>query len=278
MARKHETRSSGAQSAPFLPLKGGRKSDQVFEQLSGFIEEGRFAPGSRLPAERELTTLFNTSRQTIREAIYRAELVGLVEVRHGSGSFVVARKPQAPTEKTFADLIKIEADRVGEFFDIRRVLEGWCAAQAAKVGTAADFAAIRTHLDAMRTLDVTDPKWEDNDIAFHKALAAATGNPLAVRMMDILRASFTAFYRLKRYIPNREEQTVIWQHHADIYDALKARRPDAARDAIIAHMDFVERKLAESVNELDAGPALRTAARRTRSARSDSARTRRPRG
>ena len=64
-------------SAQFLPLKGGRKSDQVFEQISAFIGSGRFVNGSRLPAERELTAMFNTSRQTIREAIYRAELVGL---------------------------------------------------------------------------------------------------------------------------------------------------------------------------------------------------------
>jgi GntR family transcriptional repressor for pyruvate dehydrogenase complex len=237
-------------SAPFLPLKGGRKSDQVFEQLSKFIEAGRFAPGSRLPAERELTTLFNTSRQTIREAIYRAELVGLIEVRHGAGSFVVARKPQVSADKSFVDLIKIEAHRVGEFFDIRRVLEGWCASQAAKVGTAADFAVVKEHLDAMRTLDVSDPEWEKNDIAFHAALAAATHNPLAVRMMDILRASFSAFYRLKQYIPNREDQALIWQHHADISDALEAHDPDRARDAIIAHMDFVEQQLADSVNEV----------------------------
>jgi len=248
-AQRPAARRSAA-SVPVLPLKGGRKSDQVFEQLARLIEAGRFAQGSRLPAERDLARQFNTSRQTIREAIYRAELIGLVEVRHGAGSFVVSSRPQVASDTSFAELIKIEAHRVGEFFEIRRVLEGWCAAQAAKVGTAADFAAIRQRLDAMRTLDVTAPEWEENDIAFHAALAAATHNPLAVRMMDILRASFTAFYRLKRYIPNREEQSVIWQHHADIYDALCARAPDRARDAIIAHMDFVEQKLAESVNEV----------------------------
>ena len=79
----------------FAPLKSGRKSDEVFAQFAEFIRAGRFAPGTMLPAERELAAMFNTSRPTIREALYRAELVGLIEVRHGTGSFVVAQKPRA---------------------------------------------------------------------------------------------------------------------------------------------------------------------------------------
>jgi len=253
MTKPRQADRRSASSKTFLPLKSGRKSDQVFEQITGFIRSGRFPPGSRLPAERELTTVLNTSRQTIREAIYRAELVGLVEVRHGAGSFVVARTPRVPADKPLMDLIKIEAHRVGEFFDIRRVLEGWCAGQAAKLAAPSDLDAMKSRLDAMRDLDVTDDAWEENDIEFHKALAAATGNLLAVRIMEILRESFSAFYRLKRFMPNREEQKLIWQHHADIYDALCARAPERARAAIIAHMDFIEGKLAESVDHLAAG-------------------------
>lgn len=241
-------RRGGGPSVP--PPKSGRKSDRVFEQISNFIRSGRFPPGTRLPAERELTAVLNASRQTIREAIYRAELIGLIEVRHGAGSFVVSRTPQAPADKTLLDLVKMEADRVGEFFEIRRVLEGWCAGQAAKLASQSDLDAIKSRLDAMRVLAVTDDAWEENDIGFHQALAAATGNPLAVRMMDILRGSFSAFYRLKRFVPTTEEQRVIWRHHADIYDAVRRRAPEQARAAIIAHMDFIEDKLGESIDDL----------------------------
>jgi GntR family transcriptional repressor for pyruvate dehydrogenase complex len=240
--------------APAAALKGGRKSDQVFEEIAGFIRDGRFPPGGRLPAERDLTTMFDSSRQTIREAIYRAELVGLIEVRHGAGSFVMSSTPIA-RDRPVDELIKIEAGKIGEFFEIRRALEGWCASQAAKVGSKSHFSAMKARLDAMRDVDVTSDAWEENDIGFHSALAGATGNPLAVRMMEILRESFCAFYRLKRYIPNREEQALIWQHHADIYNALRERSPERARAAIIAHMDFIEGKLAESLQEFDAGEA-----------------------
>lgn len=252
MARTRDSAARRLAPAHFTPVKGGRKSDQVFEQIAGFIRSGRFPTDSRLPAERELTTMFNTSRQTIREAIYRAELVGLIEVRHGAGSFVVSRTSTG-AQKSVGELIRIEEGKVGEFFEIRRALEGWCASQAARAGSKSQFAAIKARLDVMRTLDVTSDAWEENDIHFHAALAAATGNPLAVRMMEIMRASFSAFYRLKRYIPNREEQNLIWQHHADVYEALQARSPERARAAIIAHMDFVEAKLVESLKAFDAG-------------------------
>jgi GntR family transcriptional regulator, transcriptional repressor for pyruvate dehydrogenase complex len=244
-------RSSTARAAaPFLPLKGGRKSDQVFDQISEFIRAGRFPTGGKLPAERELAALFKTSRQTVREAIYHAELVGLIEVRHGTGSFVVSRRPQAPADRPLIELIKTEAHRVGEFFEIRRALEGWCASHAAKVRTPSYLSAMKARLDAMRKLAVDDPEWEENDIGFHAALAGATGNPLAVRMMEILRESFSAFYRLKRFVPNREDHQLIWQHHADVYEAVRARAPEQARAAIIAHMDFVEEKLGESLDAL----------------------------
>ena len=54
-------------------------------------------------------------------------------------------------------------------------------------------------------------------------------------------------------MPNREEQSLIWQHHADVYDALQARSPERARAAIIAHMDFIEAKLTESLQAFDDG-------------------------
>ncbi len=234
----------------FQPLKSNRKSDEVFEQIAQFIRNGKFEPGAKLPPERDLASVFNTSRPTIREALYRAELVGLIEVRHGSGSFVRSAEPAVTLEKSLVELIEREAHRISEFFEIRRALEGWCAAQAAKVAKPADLAAMNERLDLMKGLDVTGEDWERNDIAFHEALAASTGNPIAIRIMGILRESFSAFYRFKRFMPDREEQVLIWQHHVDIYDAVRRKSPDDARAAIVGHMDFIEAKLAEAMDEI----------------------------
>lgn len=235
----------------FSPLKSARKSDEVYEQLAGLIGGGRFPPGARLPSERELAAQINTSRQTIREALYRAELVGLIEVRHGAGSFVVSQTARGPIDTRVVDLIAEQADRIGESFEIRRLVEGWCAAQAAKTATSADLNAIRQRLARMREVALTVAEWELNDVAFHVAVAQATQNPLAVRMIEILRESFGALYRLKRVIPNKEEKELIWRHHRDIYDAIRKRQPEKARAAIVAHMDYVERELEASMRDID---------------------------
>ena len=99
-----------------------------------------------LPAEREFAAIFNTSRQTIREAIYRAELIGLIEVRHGAGTFVAAQTNAL--NRPLIELIRKEAHRIGEFFEIRRALEGWCATQAAKVAPKSELDEMKTRFDA----------------------------------------------------------------------------------------------------------------------------------
>ena len=234
----------------FSPLKSVRKSDEVYEQLAGLIGSGRFPPGARLPSERELAERINTSRQTIREALYRAELVGLIEVRHGAGSFVVSQTARGPIDARVVDLMAEQADRIAESFEIRRLLEGWCAARAAKTATTADLNALRQKLARMRSLELADPEWEPNDVEFHVAIARATRNTLAVRMIEILRESFSALYRLKSVIPNKEEKDLIWRHHRDIYDAIRKRSPEKARAAIVAHMDYVERALEASLRDI----------------------------
>jgi GntR family transcriptional repressor for pyruvate dehydrogenase complex len=236
--------------AAFSPLRSVRKSDEVYEQLAALIRDGRFPPGSRLPAERELAARINASRQTIREALYRAELVGLIEVRHGAGSFVVSSSAREPGDAGVLELIAQQADRISECFEIRRLVEGWCVARAASAASAADLAALRSKLERMRELELTDEAWEQTDVEFHVAIAKATGNPLAVRIIEILRESFSALYRLKRVIPNKEEKALVWKHHRDVYDAIRRRSPQAARAAIVAHMDYVERELRASMREI----------------------------
>lgn len=242
-------RSRGAARPLFAPLKNVRKSDEVFAQLEALIRAGRFPPGTRLASERELAAKFNASRQTIREALYRAELVGIIEVRHGAGSFVVAARARGPLDASLAELIATEAGRIHEFLEIRRLIEGWCVRQAARCATPTDLRELRRILARMRQLDLDDPEWEANDVAFHVAIAGTTGNPLAVRIMEMLRESFGAFYRLKRVIPNKEEKALVWKLHSNVYDAIRKRDAERAYLSVVEHMDFIARKFRESVED-----------------------------
>jgi GntR family transcriptional repressor for pyruvate dehydrogenase complex len=239
--------STAPKRKAFVPLRSARKSDDVFEQLAKLIRDGRFPLGSQLPPERELTEQINASRQTIREALYRAELVGLIEVRHGAGSFVVSSSERSSLDAPWAELIERQADRIAEFFEIRLLVEGWCVAQAARQAKAADLATLKRTLDAMKDIPLTDPAWEQHDVEFHIAIARATGNPLAVRMIAILRESFGVLYRLKQVVENLENKNLVWKHHWNIYEGIRRRSPAAARKALLAHMKYIKRQLEVSV-------------------------------
>jgi DNA-binding FadR family transcriptional regulator len=146
--------------------------------------------------------------------------------------------------------VEKEAHRIGEFFEIRRLVEGWCVAQAARQARPADLATMREKLDQMKALELTDPRWEQNDVEFHLAIARSTRNPMAVRMMEVLRETFGALYRLRRVANKLESKPLIWKHHWAIYDAIRRGSPGDGTRAIVAHMDYVERKLEASVHKI----------------------------
>jgi GntR family transcriptional repressor for pyruvate dehydrogenase complex len=95
----------------------------------------------------------------------------------------------------------------------------------------------------MKRISLTDPAWEQNDVEFHVAIAHATGNPMAVRMIEILRESFSVLYRLKRVLENLENKDLVWKHHWNIYEAIRKRSPTAARRALVEHMTYIKRQL-----------------------------------
>ena len=74
----------------FSPVKTNKKSDEVYNQLFSLISSGKLKPGDKIPSERDLAGEFRISRQSIREALNRAEIMGLIKVRQGEGSFILS--------------------------------------------------------------------------------------------------------------------------------------------------------------------------------------------
>ena len=213
-----------------MPLRHVRKSDDVFEQLSKLIREKRFPLGSQLPPERELAEQINASRQTIREALYRAELVGLIEVRHGAGSFVVSSSARSSLDAPLAELIARQADRIAEFFEIRLLVEGWCVSQAARQAKPADLAALKRRLDAYEISSADRSRLGTERCGVSRCYRPLHGNPIAVRMIEILREKFqcplssqagcSANWRTRNSSGNTS-----W----NIYEGIRKHSPAAAR-------------------------------------------------
>jgi DNA-binding FadR family transcriptional regulator len=220
---------------PLQTLEPQRLYRQIAEQLRALISNGEFTPGARLPAERDLAKQMGVSRPSVREALIALEVEGWVEVRTGSGVFVLERDGQKQ------DAPKVPDNEWGplEIIRARRVIEGEIASLAAQHARRKDAQAIGDAIEMMREDTERGIAPTLGDRAFHTAIAEACGNAVLV---DTVRTFWDArrgplYERLGDYFENVPSwRTAIGEHEA-IFAAIRAHDGDAARDAMHAHMD-----------------------------------------
>ena len=219
---------------PLQSIAPQRLYRQIADQLRELIQQGEFAAAARLPAERDLAKQLGVSRPSVREALIALEVEGWVEVRTGSGVYVLDRSTQrspAPIEVT--DWGPLELIRA------RRVVEGETAALAAEHGKRRDFDAMQRAIDTMQTLADRNVMPLEGDRAFHVAIVEASGNAVLIETVQGFWDSRKGplFTRLGGYF----ETVVSWRRaiaeHVLIRDAIVARDPAAARAAMHEHMD-----------------------------------------
>jgi DNA-binding FadR family transcriptional regulator len=253
---------------PLQTVGNTRLYRQIAEQLSTLIASGEFAPGARLPAERELAASLGVSRASVREAIISLEIAGLIEVRVGTGIFVVAT-----AGKRVAD----GDDGPGPFdlLSARSLIEGEIAALAAEKAKAADVLALNGAIDRMqRHIDDFGVR-EESDKEFHLALASATGNGALELVVDGLwsqRAELWGRMQHHFHTPELAAQTI--HDHRAIAKAVAAHKPDAARAAMRRHLTRVAQEFQREQIDEAPGVATRVAAKAGRTARSPGVRAR----
>jgi GntR family transcriptional repressor for pyruvate dehydrogenase complex len=125
--------------------------DEVYDQLLSLISNGKLKPGERLPPERVLARDLKVSRQSIREALKRAESKGLVKVRQGEGTFILSAASHL-IESPFLTLVTEEVEKIYEFIEIRKLIEAWCAKKAAEFITAKELKKMEKALPEMEKL------------------------------------------------------------------------------------------------------------------------------
>jgi len=233
----------------FSPIRTSKISDEVYKQLVSLISSGQLKPGEKLPSEREMASEFGISRQSIREALYRAEIVGLVEVRQGEGSFVLSSLRES-LKPPLLVLLEEEAGRIFEFLEVRKLIEGWCAEKAAVEATAEDLERMGEILEKMESSSPVDREWEEIDVEFHLSIAAATRNVIAIHIMEALKDSFGSFFRFRKVLTRPEKKDLLVQHHHEIYKAISQRDSSRAKRKIVYHLDYIQKKIAEEMEKM----------------------------
>lgn len=234
----------------FSPVITNKKSDGVYNQLFSLISSGKLTPGDKIPSERELVAELRISRQSIREALNRAEVMGLIRVRQGEGSFILSSVKGA-LKPPLALIIEQEAARIFDFLEIRKLVEGWCAEKAALEATGEELQGMQEILEKMKKVASKDKQWEKLDLELHLSFAKATHNVIAVHIMEALKVNFGPFFKFTKSMPSSEKIDVLWQHHYEIFKAIERRDPETAKQKVIEHLNFIKEKLKEDMGTMN---------------------------
>ena len=220
---------------PLQTVEPQRLYRQIAEQLRSLMAGGEFRPGSRLPAERDLARQLGVSRPSVREALIALEVEGVVDVRTGSGIYVV--QPGARNGATEAAREPAEWGPL-ELMRARELVEGEVAALAARNARKAQITAISDALARMREQAARGIVPREGDEAFHSAVAQGCGNEV---LRDTVHGYWqarggTLFERLGDYFENPASWKAALVEHAAVLDAIRAHDAPAARAAMQSHL------------------------------------------
>jgi GntR family transcriptional regulator, transcriptional repressor for pyruvate dehydrogenase complex len=211
---------------------------ELVESLGDGIRDGRLKTGDKLPTEAAIMAEFGVSRTVVREAISKLQAAGLVETRHGIGTFVLGLGEApgfriAPEQfSTLRDVIAVLELRIG--------IETEAAALAAQRRTAANLQAMQRALDAVTQGVDAGRDAVAADFDFHREIARATQNSHFADLMDTLGSMIIPRARLEDGESLTEDRRQYLRRvngeHASIFEAIANQDPEAARAAMRTHL------------------------------------------
>lgn len=228
-----------------MRLVSERLSDRLASLLDEQIAAGRLRPGDRLPTEAQLALAHGVSRTVVREAVHQLRSRERVVSRQGSGVFVAAQAANQPL--AFDPQVLESVQSVIHVVEVRRVLEGEIAALAAERATRAQVAAMRRALKAIDAAAVAGHDGVAEDLAFHRTIGEATGNPQFSLLLGFLEQYLREGMRITRGNEARRTDFMdaVRLEHRAIVDAIAARDPAAARRRAREHLLRGEQRLVE---------------------------------
>jgi len=224
----------------------------AISKIKELIDQDYFKYGDKLPPERELAKQLGISLPSLREALRALGVLGIVEARHGSGTYLRSSLDAWPHEP-FTLLFNLHPTMHLDLFEARIGLEGLIAELAAKKRSADDLKSMEHSLQQMEAHLNDRYEWIKNDFEFHDAIVKATHNILLQIIME----------RLYKILHESREKTVklltdcqeAYKEHYLIYQEILAGDPRAAREAMVNNLTKVEKRYRRAVSTVAERPS-----------------------
>ena len=213
-------------------------TDEAIQKIRMMITSGDLGPGDRLPPEKELSERLGLSRNSLREAVKALEVIRVLDVRRGDGTYVTSLEPRLLLE-AMSFVVDLHTDRsVLEIFGVRRILEPAAAALAARHMSSETAAELELLIDEADT----DTGIEDlvaHDLEFHQTIVEASGNEYLSRLVESM-SSATVRARIWRGITQQGAADRTIAEHRAIVDALRRGDSRLAEALMLTHIAGIE--------------------------------------
>jgi GntR family transcriptional repressor for pyruvate dehydrogenase complex len=210
--------------------------DQALEQIRRYILSGAVQPGQRLPSERDLAEQLGVGRNSVREALRVLETLGLIDIRIGDGTYL-AQDTSSNIGRSIGLSLAVHGGTIVEIISARRMIEVAAVGVAAQEASAEEVQLLEQELERMEAQPADIREYLKADMMFHRLLGRMTHNPIVAHVIDSL---ITMLEVALKETQGDELKTSMeaMASHRDVYEAIKARNPAAASDAMDRHLHF----------------------------------------
>ncbi|MFS0713923.1 FCD domain-containing protein [Microbacterium sp. 2P01SA-2] len=225
-------------AASLAALPARTPVSEVARRLLDLFTSGDVAPGTRLPPERQLAATLEVGRSAVREALAALEILGIVDVRPGSGTYLRGAASELLPQTLRWGLL-IGERNTHELIELRSGLEIYVARLAAAAEGSGDLEA---HVERMRSTLSDLGAFARADLAFHHELARIAGNAMLIDLLHVVRSLLQVY--ADRAVHDDEQARRALAEHEEIARAVVAGDEDAAASAMAAHMATAARRIA----------------------------------
>lgn len=238
-----------ADKAP--PHKARRRlHESIVEGIAREVLTGTLPAGSALPADPVLSSRYGVSRTVIREAIQALAGMGIVDVRHGAGTYVNTHDDWDLLDPQLLQLIGQTGTisiLIDDLLDIRRMFEVEAVTLAARRATPQDIAEMERLVQAMKDPQATEQDQLDLNLEFHSAIVQASHNRILRNLREQLRGVLSVMMNARQSQADHGMRIVSTTMHEMLLQAIKERRPDRAQAVMLTHVQGAERSLQTGV-------------------------------
>lgn len=233
----------------YKQIKRRKIYEEIADQLHDKIKSGELLPGDQLDSVQSLAEGFDVGRSAVREALSALRAMGLVEMRQGEGTFIKQYDPSTLSQSLSTGILMNRQDTI-ELLEVRKILETGCAASAAQKRTDDELFQIQKALMDMEKAVSNRDLGEQADLQFHMAITAASHNRLLGDLMNHVSQLMIESMRETRKLSLYSEAAILeklYKEHKEIFVAIKDSDSEKAQQAMLHHLNEVERFLLKHV-------------------------------